>query len=76
MKYLVKLSKFGGQYRVTLPVRLVEGLKWYDVEFLLLDDRGQETVYMRRFIDGESLEGPSTVGPDESNRGAGGGDPA
>ena len=54
-KYVVKLSKFGGQFRLTLPRLLVEVLDWEDVEFVILEDHSTGVVMVRRFIDGQSL---------------------
>jgi bifunctional DNA-binding transcriptional regulator/antitoxin component of YhaV-PrlF toxin-antitoxin module len=65
-KHLVKVSKVRGQFRVTLPILLIERLRWDDVEFVLLDDSKEGTVCMRRFIDGESLKGA-----DEADRNGG-----
>ncbi|MBA7495233.1 hypothetical protein ES702_05813 [subsurface metagenome] len=54
-KFLVKLSKFGGQYRVTLPRSLVDLAEWEDVEFVIMELRFPNEIQMRRFIDAESL---------------------
>lgn len=54
-KYIAKLSKFGGQYRITIPRLLVEECKWEDVEFVILSRVTYEEIKMRRFVDGESL---------------------
>ena len=54
-KYLTKISKFGGQYRLTIPKLLVKEMKWQDVEFVYLVDEGGGLLAVRRFIDGESL---------------------
>lgn len=54
-KHLSKISKFGGQYRLTIPKLLMEEIKWQDVEFVMLDRIGRDDVRIRRFIDGESL---------------------
>jgi len=54
-KFLVKLSRFGGQYRVTLPKALVGLAKWEDVEFVIMDLKFPNEIQMRRFIDAESL---------------------
>lgn len=61
MKHLVKLSKFGGQFRISLPKQLVEDLSWKDVDFVILEDFKAGFLWVRRFIDGESLRGPSEV---------------
>lgn len=54
-KHFTKLSKFGGQYRLTIPKALIEEMKWQDVEFVILEDICLGYIRIRRFIDGESL---------------------
>ena len=54
-KHLTKISKFGGQYRVTIPKLLIEELEWKGVEYVILQPDMHRTIRIRRFIDGESL---------------------
>lgn len=54
-KYLAKLSKFGGQYRLTLPKLLIEQMGWGDVEFVILYPLESGSIEIGRFIDEESL---------------------
>jgi len=54
-KYFTKLSKSGGQFRLTIPKALIEVLDWEGVEFVILEDHSPGVVLIRRFIDGESL---------------------
>ena len=54
-KHLSKISKFGGQYRLTIPKLLIEEMKWQDVEFVVMVDEGGGLLAVRRFIDAESL---------------------
>lgn len=54
-KHFTKLSKFGGQFRTTIPKGLIEELSWQDVEFVIMEKIGYNEVRIRRFIDGESL---------------------
>lgn len=55
-KYLTKLSKFGGQFRLTIPKGLVEEAGWQDVEFVTMETYMGLYIRVRRFIDGESLK--------------------
>lgn len=66
-KHLAKLSKFGGQYRVTIPRKVIDGLGWQDVEFIVLEDLRSGAIYIRRFIDGESLKASDEVDPGGSD---------
>jgi len=54
-KFIAKLSKFGGQYRITLPRGLVDECKWHGVEFIILSRITDDEIKIRRFIDRESL---------------------
>lgn len=54
-KYLAKLSKFGGQYRITLPKDLIGFTAWFDVEYILLLPQDDNSIVMKEFIDAESL---------------------
>ena len=54
-KYIAKLSKFGGQYRITLPRDLVGFTAWFDVEYVILLPQEDNSIVIREFIDEESL---------------------
>lgn len=38
MYWVVKLTRHGDQYRVTLPRKLIEGMAFQDVEFVRLEE--------------------------------------
>ena len=54
-KYLSKISKFGGQYRLTIPKQMIEEIKWQDVEYVTIESQMGLALRVRRFIDAESL---------------------
>ena len=54
-KHLVKLSRFGDQYRLTIPKMLIQQMEWEDVEFVILYPLESGSIEIGRFIDGESL---------------------
>ena len=54
-KHLTKLSKFGGQFRITIPRALIVEMGWQDVEFVIMQSASPKAFYVRRFIDGETL---------------------
>lgn len=54
-KHLAKLSKFGGQFRLTLPKLLIDEIEWHDVEYVILYKLETSEIRIRRFVDGESL---------------------
>lgn len=55
-KFLAKLSKFGGQYRLTIPRQLIKEMAWEKVEYMTLGPQIDDAVIIRRFIDSESLK--------------------
>jgi len=63
-KYLSKISKFGGQYRLTIPKLLVEEIKWQDVDYVIVESCMGLDFRVRRFIDGESLKTDRKADPD------------
>lgn len=54
-KHLTKISKFGGQHRLTIPRLLIKEMKWQGVVYVFLERQGTDDIIIRRFIDGESL---------------------
>lgn len=67
-KYLTKVSKFRGQYRLTIPKGLIEELKWRGVEFVIMERMGVNVILLGRFIDGESLKSEVTGNKTGSDR--------
>ena len=63
-KHLTKISKFGGQHRLTIPKLLIDEMKWKGVEYVFLEPHGKYDVLIRRFIDGESLRTDRKADPD------------
>jgi hypothetical protein len=55
-KHLTKISKFGGQHRLTIPKLLIEELGWKDVEYVIVEGLCTGVVQIRRFMDGEDLK--------------------
>jgi len=56
-----------GQFRLTIPKALVKSMGWEDVRYLLLKEASESAVWMRRFVDGQTLKGDSPedrTGPD------------
>lgn len=58
-KYLCKLSRFGGQFRVSIPRSLIKCLGWKKVEYVVLHKYGENSLVVEEFIDREALEGKS-----------------
>jgi len=58
-KHIVKATWTSGQMRITLPRMLYRSLKWEGALYMILEENKDETVTIRRFISGESLEGDS-----------------
>lgn len=56
-KHVVKVSHGGGQVRVTIPKIAVRGLGWDDAVYVIIEENKDNTLTVRRFVDGESLTG-------------------
>lgn len=56
-KYFCKVSQHKGQYRLTIPKALIASMGWEDVKYMLIKEASESAVWMRRFVDGESLKG-------------------
>jgi len=63
-KHLTKISKFGGQYRLTIPKLLINEMDWKGVDYVILEGLGKKSIMIRRFIDGESLRSDRKADPD------------
>lgn len=55
-KYIAKITKSGGQDRLTIPTGLRELLAWQDVKYVTMEAQDDNSIVIRRFIDGESLK--------------------
>lgn len=49
MPYHVRLTKHGGQYRVTIPQELIKSLGYEDVEFIEMKDLGCTGILLREY---------------------------
>ena len=56
-KHIMKVCRFGGQVRVTIPKLAMKGLEWDDVVHVIIEENKDGTLTVRRFMDGESLRG-------------------
>jgi len=55
-KYIVKVEKGPTNTRLNLPKELLVGKCWFNVQYVILEDHIDDTILIRRFIDGESLK--------------------
>ena len=58
-KQIVRVCCGGGQVRLTIPKLVIRGLKWEGVSYVISEENKDGTLTIRRFADGESLEGDS-----------------
>ena len=66
-KHFCKITQHAGQYRLTIPKALVASMGWEDIKYMILKPASESAVWMRRFVDGESLKNDSPEdrpGPD------------
>ena len=55
-RHITKVSKSGGQYRLTLPKGIIEECKWQGVGYIILERMGFDEIRLRRFVDRDSLK--------------------
>ena len=55
-KWICKVTKSGGQRRITLPKSLIGWRAWHDARYIILEDDGENPVTIKEFIHGESLK--------------------
>ncbi len=48
---------------VLIPRRVIQYKMWSDVEYVMVEDGGADTLILRRFIDGKSLETDDKTDP-------------
>ena len=58
-KWICKVTKSGGQRRITIPRGLIEFRAWFDARYVMLEDDGENPVTIKEFIHGESLKNDS-----------------
>jgi len=59
VKYVATVCWSGKQMRLTVPKLAVRALKWESARFMLLEERGDGTLLVRRLLDGENVESDS-----------------
>lgn len=55
-KYICKVSRHMGQFRITIPKALVSSVQWGDVDYVIIKEFTLDALTVRRFDDGESLK--------------------
>jgi hypothetical protein len=55
-RIIVKVDRRDISFRVTIPRKVILYKKWTDVEYMLLEESGPDTIVLRRFVDAEALE--------------------
>ena len=53
---LVRVDPKRQSFLVLIPRRVIQYKMWSDVEYVMVEDGGPDTLILRRFIDGKSLE--------------------
>lgn len=66
-KYVATMNHYLDQHRINLPRQLVKDLAWEDVQFITLDRTADNTIVIRRFIDGQSLRSETDPGKHKSD---------
>lgn len=53
MRWVIKVSRFGKQHRITLPGLFCKTHDIKDVDYMIIDDRNPEQITIRRMDYGE-----------------------
>lgn len=61
-KYIVKVQHGPTNTRINLPREVLIKKDWLDVRFVIIEDQHEDTLTIRRFVDGESLKGKDLRG--------------
>ena len=56
-KFIRKVSKKAGSFKVNIPMKLIMSNRWGDVGYVLIEAAGHDKIIIRRFVDGKSLKG-------------------
>lgn len=55
-RVIIKVDHRDVSFRVTIPRKVILFKQWTDVEYMLLEESGPDTIVLRRFVDAEALE--------------------
>lgn len=66
-KHIATVCWAGQQMRITVPKLAVRGLKWETARYLLMEERADGTLLVRRLLNGEGLKTSSKTDKDGSD---------
>ena len=55
-RFIVKVDRTNGIFRLVVPRKLIQLKMWSDVKYVLLDDSCLDQLIIRRFVDVKALE--------------------
>lgn len=50
MLHVCKVTRYGDQKRITLPKEFIKNNGWQNVGYVVIDDRDQKNINLRRFV--------------------------
>jgi len=56
-RWMVKVTRFENQLKISLPAKAIQTLGWKDVAWVTLDDSDGKTLVVRKFLEGKDLKG-------------------
>lgn len=65
--HIMKVDKRQGLFRIVVPHQIVSRRMWNDVEYVIIDDVGPETVMVRRVVYDKKGKTNLESDPDRSN---------
>lgn len=54
---IVKVETGTTSFRITIPQKVIKSIRWHEIAYLTLEVLDDNTLILRRFIDGKALEG-------------------
>ena len=53
-KHVIKVDKAGGTFRINIPKTIIQRWRWFNVDYVILDDANDDYLILRRLIYGEA----------------------
>ncbi|MBA7472741.1 hypothetical protein ES707_08073 [subsurface metagenome] len=55
-KYICKVEKSAGNFRICIPKSIIQEKRWGDVLYVIVEDHWPDKIAIRRMLDEKSLE--------------------
>jgi len=62
MKHVVKVVSTKSDFRITVPRKIIQALRWNDVRYVVAEILHKDKIVIRRLLDGKALKEGDTEG--------------